>query len=282
MSIAYVIATYSAPLKGRPPAEQPENILQYHLEELTKLLRRKRDTLIKHVIVVCPLTRHPPYPNYYQKEKWEKLFKLEFPHVQLHFFDYVGYNIDHSYDQWIQAYEYLPNQDYYLLIEDDYYIEDANVDVDLVRIYKEKFPNNIGYLASWVTNETHKLGKHAAISNGLISRETFEKLGQPLRKYYAINPRTLTDFYKKCANFFASEEVLIMANETPQLKFTRLFLNDGIPLDDIRNYYQIYFWDSSAKTIIDFSPTKTSNKPLFIPVQFKVIPDCIIAKKIEP
>ena len=224
-SVNYIIASYSAKIKSRAdPIE--EYVLQYNL------CNTPFDSL-EQVTIICPKPKTEPYKNYYTKDYW--LNYNEF----LVFQEYEGFNDHNSYDQWIQGYLKNPNFDYYILIEDDYSLS-KDIDIDhLIKFYREKFPDNIGYLCS-LTEDSPPHGFHAAISNGVISRETFEKLGKDiLQKYYKLTGH-------------------------PQYTFSKLFLNENIPLKDISDYYNVYFYDSFSKNIRTYV---TGKKDLFLPVQ---------------
>lgn len=250
MSINYIIATYPAPSQSRPSDQYPEVMLNFHLDELTRLFRVKKrrdiECLIKYVTIVCPEPAKDPFKNYYQDKKWKTRFQQDYHNVTLQYVDYVGYNIDFPCDHWIQGYQACPDADYHLLIEDGYCVERENprFDLDLLDLYKEKFPNNIGYLATWVPTYLHGLPRHAAISNGLVSKETFEKLGNPLRKFYNIRGINL-----------------------PQVRFSNLFALNEIPMADFSDRYRIYFWETRSKWIMDFSTPNTPDRFIFVPIQ---------------
>lgn len=247
VSLHYIIATYSGVYRDH---EHKEFVLQRQLEILYKILVNKKDrglpNLVKRVTVVCPDSHHPrTYTKYYQKELWAGVFENEFPEIKLVFHRYVGENKDHSYDQWIQGYLSGTDCDYNLFMEDDYCfdLEKVMFDQDLIDMYQSKFPNNVGYLATWISNNNgHKL--HAAISNGVISTETFQRFDDPLKTYYDM---VKTETY-------------------PQLKFSFMFTDNGIPLADITDKYQALFWNSDTLQKINFG--QDDKEPLLYPVQF--------------
>lgn len=172
--------------------------------------------LLKQISIVCPQPREKEQKNYYHKELWLNLFKVV-PHVKLVYIDYIGFNVDHSYDQWIQGYLNYTNYDYNLLMEDDYCIYNKYMfDEELIQLYKEIFPNNIGYLAS-KTNDRYFC--HASVSNGVISSDTFKIIKNILEQYYDL---------KSKINY-------------PQLRFSQLFHNNSIPIKGISHKYKILF-----------------------------------------
>lgn len=255
MSINYIIATYSGKYREH---EDKHYVLQKQLENLYHILQQKHenkiDNHIKRVTIICPAVKdnHIEYPNYYQKEKWYKNFeelKKSGVDCEIKFIDYEGNNIDHSYDQWIQGYLHVSYCEYNLLMEDDYCIEKHEIEFDkeLIDIYNKKFKDGVGYLCCFASNaNNHKY--HAAISNGLISTKTFEKIGSDvLEKYYAMT---------KTVNY-------------PQLKFSYLFTEEHkIPLDDISDTFIIPFWHSDKKKIINYDRLHGSKeRTMIIPVQ---------------
>lgn len=244
--ISYVIATYSNTITARIGCyKNSEHVLQIQLEQLYMIFNKKKSqgvqNLIERIVIVCPEPKEKRNHTYYQSEKWIEKFK-EF-NIPINYVDYVGGNRHHSYDQWIQGYMAYPNSDYYIVMEDDYCVDNNNIifDIDMLRIYKEKFKDNIGYLSS-VANY-YKTIWHAAISNGIISRDAFKKLKEPI----------LDTFYSIKADF-------------PQVMFSILFNNENIPIDDMQEEYVFPFWESWTKTFVNYTKN-TKEKYMFIPVQ---------------
>jgi GR25 family glycosyltransferase involved in LPS biosynthesis len=244
--INYIIGTYGGRYSDN---ENKEFVLQQQLWNLYQILRQKRQEgiqcLISQITIVCPTLRHKPYKGYYKKKLWSNVFKTEFPDIRFVYQPYFGENKDHCYDQWIQGYTENPNYDYYIFMADDYVITPSSTlfDKKLVDIYNLKFTDNIGYMASWVS-ENNGHPRHAAVSNGVVSRETFEKLGNVLGEY---NRMKLVETY-------------------PQLKFSYMFSLNEIPIEDITDYYKILFWDSVKKTINNYSSDSVKTE-LIVPVQ---------------
>jgi len=247
MELHYIIATYAGIYRE---SENKEYVLQRQLQQIYKILKNKKKynlpCFLRQITIVCPKVKnnHNTYSKYYQKNMWLYVFEREFPDIRLVYIDYIGQNQDHSYDQWIQGYLYASQYDYHLLMKDDYCISDEQslFDQNLIMLYLKKFPNNIGYLATWAANNQN-LPYHAAISNGVISKQTFEKFENPLKSYYDM---------EKVVNY-------------PQLKFSYLFTNNGIPLADFTDKYQALFWHSENMCIFNFS--SEHNQRMLIPVQ---------------
>jgi hypothetical protein len=257
--ISYIIATYSNTLSSRIGCyANTEGVLQLQLEQLYVIFNNKKlqniDNLIEKIIVVMPEPEEKRNIVYYQSDKWRRRF-LECQ-VSIEYVDYIGDNLHHSYDQWIQGYLFYSKSDYYIVMEDDYCIDKSNLtfDIDLIRLYKEKCPDNVGYLGCLVESCWGVGNRHAhahahtavmAISNGIISRESFEKIGTNiLQKFYAIS-----SLY-------------------PQLSFSIMFINDNVPLLDLQDEYVFPFWDSTRRQMVTYSRcAAVDTRYIIIPVQ---------------
>jgi hypothetical protein len=242
--INYIIATYAGIYRTAK-----EFVLQEQLESIYKILTLKLSlklpSCISQITIVCPPLKHPLYENYYKQEKWESIFINELPHVKLVFQDYIGENQDYCYDQWIQGCTKYPQYDYYILMKDDYYIylEDLMFDQHLIDYYRKVAPDNIGYLASLSRHDMHH-GYHAAISNGIVSNETIKRFDDMLGYYYHIR----------------------QANRYPQVTFSKIFLHLNIPILNMSEEYEAWFWNSYSQTLECLS---SPSKKLMIPIQYK-------------
>jgi hypothetical protein len=267
--INYVIASYSGVIGNREEDKEAEYSLQYNLTCLSDILLKKKtyglQNLIRQVTIVCPTPRaetsmlatHPPqedsnpaeecvsagYPNYYRKEYWTQQFATLHPEVKIVFMDYVGENKHASYDQFIQAYVAYPDFDYYILMEDDYCIHPqcTSFDTEMVDMFSKNL-GKTGYLCSYAAHLGHPF--HAAISNGMISGESFKLLG----------PDILNKFYNTKAKW-------------PQVQFSLLFTNIGVPLADMLKHYQAPFYRSYDDVKMYYNPHNIANVS-FTPVQF--------------
>ena len=293
VKIGYVIATSC---HNNSNKEISSLVLHHHLCELLKLIQLKYSqnipSYITDIIVMMPNTGTAiQQAVYYEKERWESVFKSleKSMGVTLHFIPYYGNNKHHSYDQWIQGYlmTIFRRLDYYIFIEDDYCLDSSNkwVDKELIHLYKSKFNDNVGYLATLVTTYANKYDIHASISNGIVSVKTLEKI-----------PNILSEFYWRNYNTHG--------NYIPQIRFSQIFKYHGIPVADYRaEGYTILFWNScsdsyinytlsekaqisdSTKSEIEFTENPDSKGHIFIPIQYvmrikssiiHVDADCII------
>lgn len=245
MNTSYIIATYAGKNHVNN-GDMSEFVLQLQMEHLVNWMRNKSDNGIRcyitEIIIVCPpLDRKDAFENYYLPERWAD--QIDIPIRYIH---YMGDNIHHSYDQWIQGWISADDRsDYYILIEDDYCIDSENLDLeyDLIQYYRFKFPDNIGYLATFTDDKYH--GFHASISNGLVSKETVKRIKNPLKQFYNIH-----------------------VNRWPQVNFSHLFFQNNIPISDFRDKYSILFWNSHEQRLETYSTLGYYH--VFKPIQFNM------------
>ena len=249
-SVNYVIATYEGLHDSRlSDITTSHLVLQTQLEVLINNLQNS-NSHIKYITILCPPCKniHEKINGYYG-EKSEWIRKFSELNIILHYIVYKGTNLNHSYDQWIQGMCYRKDVDYHIIIEDDYMIDPqcVNFTDKLVSIYKQKFPDNIGYLCTLEGphNNNYRFPNHAAISNGLISQCTISKLGDNI----------LEDFYNTSDTY-------------SQLKFSSLFSEKQIPIRDYSYTCRVEFWDTGIQSIIDYSEEDSlSQEHIFIPIQ---------------
>jgi len=246
--IHYIIASFSGKTDSRKHLPESEKVLAIQLDTLRKIFSEKKyqniRNLISQITIVVPTCKIESYKDYYDTSI------NEIEGIPIQYLTYVGSNKDHSYDQWLQGIMY--NKDafsYYLLIEDDYCIDTSNLyfDKELVDIYNASFKDkkNIGYLSTLVLENPFK---HAAISNGIISKETVDYI-------HLRTGHTILDEYYTLSGY-------------PQLKFSQLFNDMEVCHSDLKGHYCIYFWDTPSQKIIDFSTEKDCTKLSFIPCQY--------------
>ena len=236
MQINYIIASYSGKrLSG--DHKMLENVLDLQLTHLSNLFKNMTTNHVAQITIVEPSPTCKIYPNYYNKDKWMSIHG-----VPIVYLPYIGNNTHHSYDQFLQAMLKYSKFDYHIIMEDDYYIDPTQTefDTDLINIYTSTFKDNIGYLCTYAS--LHQNMWHASISNGMISKDTLERLGKDILEH------------------FYSFEMY------PQLKFSHIMTEKNINICDIQKYYKIPFWDSPTQTIKDFT-TSQSNIYMFVPVQ---------------
>lgn len=277
----YVIASYSGMIETRKQDLFAGDELNRQLSLLHSILVKKKaqnmETILSRVTVVCPdvPSSKPSYHGYYQRETWTRAF--HYIGIPIVFLQYTGQNKHHSYDQWIQAYMSFPEADYHLFMEDDYCISPTclTFDTDLVSLYKKRFPASpsIGYLPSLFCTLEQQFGDHAAISNGLVSRETFMYLETeasrqgmpPVCLPTTVFPQSSSP--SRILSLFMSMTTRVSFNICPQLMFSYMFSFHNVPCSDFRPEYKIPFWISSERKMKDYNPTSTSNQCIIIPLQ---------------
>lgn len=249
MSLNYIIATYAG--------TKTEYALEVQLQHLLTIVMAGQTTLLKQITVMCPEVKpqHTIKSFYYNKAKWENIFGTYCANkgIKLVFENYIGENKHASYDQWLQGYLLYPDFDYYLFIEDDYFIHPSKLDFDrdIVNTYNEILSTNnvdVGYVCSFATTTNHHY--HATISNGIVNKKSLELLGDNiLEKYYT------------CAKEYPIEQVA----------FSDLFINNSVPVYSFEHVYCALFWSSLNKRIDVYSPITVGN-PMFIPLQYLTHP----------
>lgn len=244
MNINYIIATFEGKTHTRLLDPNSENVLNINLDILYNNISKKTTkSLIKQITIMCPQVQGEKYHKYYNKKKW--IPKFQSIGVQLIFEPCVNRYM--SYDQWLLGYQKYPNFDYFILSEDDYCVDKnfSDFDNELVEYYKEKTKDNVGYICSLAWDVHHNVW-HAGVSNGIISKETMEKLINPLEKFYALNDNQFGD-------------------QRGQLKFSALFTQNNIKLLDYTDKWRVLFWVSHNQKIVELN--EKGNGHIFIPVQ---------------
>lgn len=231
--INYCIATYEGKCLSRKNPEEANN-LHDHIVILSKLIPTLKIP-ITQITIVKPICKdHIKHENYYRFNKWSKMF----PTVPVFILEF-NYPKLYSYGQWIYNYKCFPNFDYYIVIEDDYVFYTENFTEKLLKLYREKIPNNFGYLSSWVS-KLHKFSLHSAISNGMISREAFSTLD---------------------INLFSKNVI----DSNCQYMFSKMLIDRGVILKDFIENYKAYFWNGI--NVINYSKNSVK-ETLIVPVQF--------------
>lgn len=254
-TINYIIASYPGRYVKRDMDPKSGEFLNKQLFLLNKLLEKKNELGIPNLINTITIVKvkckpeHREYPNYYDQELWKTFTNIT---DKIKILDYEGENNHFSYDQWLIALM-KSTDDYNIIIEDDYYmdINNPSFDIELIEKYKEKFPDNKGYLCSLVGD---KPVLYASISNGIISKESIEQLGSDV----------LNTFYKYSI-FKEGRAYNIM--QYPQIVFSVLFSQKEMSIKDTSREYITYFWDSPTLKIVDFTNSIVSTKQTFVPIQ---------------
>ena len=259
-SISYIIASYSH--------RSDINALQIQLEQLRIIFQSNiKKNNIKNIIVVCPEPFEKRNHSYYQYDNWIDIFNSF--QIPIYFIDFVGNNEHFSYDQWLFGYLYDKTSDYYIFIEDDYCIDKHNLqfDTELIQLYKNSFSNGLGYLCTVALTSPIL---HGSVSNGMISKKTFEKMqsknGDILKQFYDLSSSSLEK--AKFQYYYKPNTGMIH----PQITFSYLFIKNGINIKDMQSNYICPFWNSGTKLIQTYSnKTKKPTKYNIIPIQMVLV-----------
>jgi hypothetical protein len=244
MRINYVIASWAGK-KGSICRDKlvnvyphPETYLREHLNHLTKVNHNLSQITIMKAL---PTITEEVYNDYYNVSDLISKFSCPVEIVECP-------NFALSYGQYLLAYlKYTNTFDYYIFIEDDYVANCDDFDKILVELYRNKFPvDNVGYLCSWAL-KTKNIKFHAALSNGMLSSKSMEKLC----KYYT-NP----------FNQFKG-----LTHGDVQVKFSDMILESGVSIQDFTLEYTTPYYKGVHKTLIDCSKSPKNKLAIFIPLQ---------------
>lgn len=221
-TINYIIASFAA--QNKRGYGHPEDTLKIHLRQLKEL---------KHSLTQITLTKaetgdRPVYADYYD-EALEAEMGLETHEVE---------NQGYSNGQWLRGYERRKmDYDYYIFCEDDYCPTVHHFDGILLDLYRQKFEDNIGFLASLIQGSPKHPMCLPLHYEGLVvvSRPTLEKL---YGKY--PNPK---QFLTWTQHPFAN----ILPGGREQVNFTTLFRLCDIPILDTVGEYPFIYWNDCSK-----------------------------------
>lgn len=114
--------------------------------------------------------------------------------------------------------EYKENFDYFVFLEDDYFIVENHFDSILINIYNSY--KNCGYLCAVKTEDY--VEKHAGNSFGIVSKNSLQKV---------------IDKFGKLP--FKSNDISYVSAENSQILFSNSFVQVGMDIYDTRNYYKV-------------------------------------------
>jgi len=153
--------------------------------------------------------------------------------------------------------EYLDDFDYFIFLEDDYFIVENNFDSILIKIYESYF--NCGYLCA-IKYEGLEMPKHASNSFGIASKNSIKKVIERFSKIPYIDSQTTYD-----------------SSEKSQIGFSNAFIEVGLEIYDLRNYYKTFhscgtipdvdfyeFFNWNSKSIVLPDKIVIDNKNTFI------------------
>ena len=245
-SVNYVIATWAGKNgsicrnKLTKVYPHPKDYLREHLKQLTKIKHNLAQITIMKAAVSSGT---PKYNDYYNVD--DLVEKIRDQGTVVEFVDCPNFGL--SYGQYFEAYQkYRGAFDYYCFIEDDYTVAMDHFDRVLVGIYTSKFPNEIGFLCSWAP-KLKNVKFHAAYEFGLISSKTLDTL-------YNKWPRP-SDAFKN------------LSHGEIQVKYSDLFLENGINVKDYTDLYATPYYKGVHKKLINCSKKPESNDCIFIPIQ---------------
>ena len=212
MRINYIIATWNGK-RVTDTGRSYEHVLRNHLKQLAS---------VKHSLDQVTIMKPESgiINSYYDVELPPNAVVIECENKHL------------SYGQYLKALELLHKDfDYHILIEDDYVPAVDDFDRKLVELYEEGT-----YLCSMIGGNRDRF--HCAISNGIISSNTYAKIDHSL-----------------ISKFKVLDE---------QRAFSRMLIESGINCVDYRRSYKILY--HSLGNITDYSITR-HDEHIFKPIQ---------------
>ena len=234
--VNYVVGTYAfKEARYVPEGSQPDfkDYLRLNLQALVDSDLDSND----QITIMQPTV--PWEPGFYDVDD----IQLPCPVVKE---PYTGHNS--SYGQYLAAFGLYPQFDYYVFIEDDYYVANKRFKEDLIglfNVYREiSFDNdkNISlYLCTLAGNKP--ITRHARISNGITDRASLEKINLTYREVVLSDPEI-----------------------PPQIAFSKLF-------DKIRDFsceYLPTYWASMLNRVCLVGPNLDTlpEDSMFHPLQY--------------
>lgn len=257
----YVIATYNGSANRKHTHPIPNDVLRCHIDKIREFKHN-----LKRITIMKAKCDKPVYENYYN------INKTGLPIKEINVENY-GY----SMGQWLKAYELDKTFDYYLFMEDDYCPSLDNFDKIIIKIYKDKFPDNIGLLTSVIEGKgMGEDGSYPIHFEGiaLVSRETLEKLYKKWDNKAREELDKLDSTVVKCLNDVKRR----YKGGYYQLTFSLIFTLAGIEHKDYTEIYNHFYWDDFRNLITKFNRKKKHSKRytlddirncVFLPVQLK-------------
>lgn len=213
--INYVIATTNTKF-----LEHHLDLLNYYFQTLS---------LVTQVTVMCPLGMKINKRKLQKNRNYKIIFEdSEHPDI---------------YAQWLECFVLHSEHEYYIFIRDDYVPTKIDFEYKLIQEYRDKFPDNIGYLCALQKN--YLITKTIAIPNGIISNKSLQKF-----------------------DYTIVQQMYNVPQFTPvNLKFSALLYLNGIDIKDWADKYGSVFWNTITQEIEYYNlPVKEEN--LIVPIQY--------------
>lgn len=215
MKCNYIIATFGA-YPGRRKYPYVDQTLRIHLQQLVDL----RHHLSRITIVIPKQEKTELYHKYYDISN--------IPIDNIVFVECENKYV--SCGQWLTAIAECRHEDfdYYFLVEDDYCPSKHHFDDTFLRIYRYKFPDNVGVLCSLVQGKDRNPGygpyEDHFSGDMFMSKESINKLYE--RYDIPYNYLEITN--------------------VPQTAISCMFTHSGVPLEDYQNEYGFHYWDDGT------------------------------------
>lgn len=229
----YVIATWTGPRRRGNEPHCKDNV--YYVKEHLRLLEKYKHDLDQITVVVPHYDRESQeIKDYFASIDGAKCQRSTIKVLRRE-------NKGHSYGSYSHVFDLYRNDfDYYFFIEDDYVFVQDYFDRTMIDCFNSK--PNCGFLCCLVTLFEER--PHAAISNGIASKEVLSKIFDA--KGELPSSKFSTTYH--CQS---------------QLQFSWAFLDVGFRLYDFTGTHSVVFNNVGKSELYG------RGKPLMLPLQFK-------------
>lgn len=242
MRVAYVIASY-ANCGGRLTAiKYPPDTSTYMSIHMDKLREADSENLDGIFILKAAAPKiDEGFYNYSSKD---------LPHIE----EIDCPNIAQSYGQWAKFLLENDDFDYYILIEDDYCLNNSSAISTLVAEHQQRLPGG-GFLCSRILSNP----RHAGISNGVVDGKTIREMSSRLDFLEHITTAPVKEY-----------------NNQPvyQINFATMFEDK---LADLADTYSIPYW---INEFIEYGVKDAST--LFVPSQYTAPENLKLVQQMRP
>jgi len=243
---AYVIATFGGPIRKTfvDPTDKIIPFERYLSSNLSRLFSCKTG-LINSIIIVCP-DKSSSVSGFYDLPNLTAAQRKKIKVVECE--NYGG-----SYGQWLTAFEQFGDFDRYILVEDDYVLGDRDAIKILLDMY-DFVSDDETYLASHI-QERDGFPLHAAVSNGVVSRNALESLYKRFANPKKVLMEPLGQNFSLIGN--RSHQMV------PQVAFSLMFPS----IHSLTPTFAFPFWVRTTGEVF-YVGCRGSCKSPFVPIQF--------------
>lgn len=245
VKINYVIATWNGKNNRKHNNPMPHDVLYLHLQKIISLK-------VTHIaqITIMKANSQNYYENYYNIN--DIIANSIIPIVVINCENY-GFSLG----QWLKSYELYNNFDYYIFMEDDYFMNLNNYDTILINLFNQFF-EDVGVLCSTVNgSENYKIkGGLPSHFEGMcfINNKTMEKV---YNNFLPKTPYQILDTFDKTIDSTIDLTTLrqCYVGGFYQVVFSHLFTLCDIKHKSYLNHhdYKFIYWDDATNTSFKYT-----------------------------